>query len=147
MSLFYSEHRKPETIFIPEYEAHENGVIDITRLAYMSDDPGTDLPYFMDSFGGEPERHDETGFSMRGDRGDRTEVMTPAAANARYGALLSRRDTGSLGGLPVALHFKVRSQEGTREFLCSRAIEFNVLGEDIGLSAKLAVGTVLVFES
>ena len=32
MSLFLSEHRKPETIFVKAYEQHPNTAIDITRL-------------------------------------------------------------------------------------------------------------------
>jgi len=45
-TLFLSEHYRPETIFIPEYMQHPNGVQRVAELTYISNDPESEVAYF-----------------------------------------------------------------------------------------------------
>ncbi|WP_158547408.1 VOC family protein [Rhodovulum sp. 12E13] len=145
-SLFFSEHRKPDQIFIPGYVDHANGARDVTRLVWLSADPGSDLGYFRDSWGQEPESVGEDGFVFRGARGDLSEVLTSHAVRARYGALAGAADPGTVGGYPVAMHFRVSDPDATRGFLAGAGVEVADLEHGIGVAAADACGAVLVFE-
>ncbi|MEE4118928.1 MAG: VOC family protein [Paracoccaceae bacterium] len=145
-SLFFSEHRKPDAIFIPEYVDHANGAREVARLVWLSADPAADLPYFRDSWAQEPERAGADGFLFRGARGDLAEVLTPDAVRTRYGGLAVAADPGATGGYPVAMHFAVTDREASRAFFAGARVETTDAGEGIGVAAADACGAVLVFE-
>jgi hypothetical protein len=145
-SLFFSEHRKPDAIFIPEYVDHANGARDVARLVWLSADPAADLPYFRDTWAQAPERMADDGFAFRGARGDISEVLTERAVRARYGALAGEAEPEAPGGYPVAMHFRVSDRATTRAFFDRARVETIDVGEGIGVAAADACGAVLVFE-
>lgn len=146
LSLFYSEHRKPETIFIEGHTDHPNGATDTAAIVSVSDAPGEDLAYYEASWGHAAETTGPDGFLMRGARGDRMEVLTPKAAKARYASLLDDLDLAGLGGLPVALHLSCRDRAATAAFLATAGVATVDLGAGIAVAPADAEGAVLVFE-
>jgi hypothetical protein len=146
LSLFYSEHRKPETIFIEGHTHHPNGALDTAAIVAVSEAPAEDLPYYEASWGQAAETSGPDGFLMRGARGDRMEVLTPDAARARYGALLDGLDLAGLGGLPVALHLTCRDRAETAAFLAAAGVGTVDLGTGIAVAPAEAEGVILVFE-
>ncbi|MCE8009400.1 VOC family protein [Aestuariivita sp.] len=146
VSLFFSEHPKPETIFIPEYADHANGAQRLTRLSLMSTDPVADRSYFERSFGHAADTADETGFCMRGGRGDICAVMSPEAAMSEYGDLLMVAVPVHTGGFPVAHHYQVADMDDTRAYLADAGIETRPHGPGVAVAGRDAVGSVLVLE-
>lgn len=87
LSLFVSIHKKPETIFIPEYQEHPNGVLDIKKIVFHTTLLEADKAYFKTHYGKEPDILDEEGFAMVGARGDISEVLTTSKFKREYGQL------------------------------------------------------------
>jgi hypothetical protein len=146
LSLFYSEHLKPETIFIPAYEDHDNTAIDVTRLVYMSADPDGDIDYFSKSFDKNPDARNAAGFSMTGKRGEVTEVLRPDAAVTRYGDSLPRPGPEPLGGFAVVMHYGVRDPDRCAQTLINNDMDFHDWNGQLIVPASQACGCTLVFE-
>src|SRR6056297_1550392 len=58
LSLFYSEHRIPDMIFIEGHTHHPNGARELAGITSVSRDPGAVLDYYRDSWGADPEWQD-----------------------------------------------------------------------------------------
>lgn len=147
LSLFFSEHRIPDMIFIKGHTDHPNGSLDVTRIVGMSPDPQQDLDYYQKSYAHAAEWQDETGFGMRGGRGDLMEVLTPGAARARYGDLTRAMSLDSVGGIQIAIHYKVRDLAATGRYLDDQGIETVALtAGGIAIPPEGAENMILVFE-
>lgn len=146
LSLFFSEHRKPETIFIEGHTAHANGVLDTVRIVSVSADPDKDLPYYEASADSQAVQCGRSGFRLTGDRGDMIEVLSPEAIRARYQPLMDDLDIGDLGGFPVALHYTVTDIAVTRAYLHAAGVGFTEQDARLILSRESAVGCLIVFE-
>ena len=146
VSLFFSEHLKPETIFITGHAHHPNGVFDTKRIVAVSEEPAADRPYYEDSYGHPAEQANNDGFVMPGGRGDAVEVLTPEAAQRRYAPLLDDLDLAGLGGFPVALHLSVHDIAATRAYLADAGVEFTELASGLAISRSDGVGNIIVFE-
>ena len=146
LSLFFSEHKKPETIFIPEYEDHPNTAIDTVRLVYMSENPQMDEAHFRSFFGSEPEATSENGFIMRGARGDLTEVLTISAAQKRYGSHLLAQTPSPLNGFGVAMHYRVADLNTCRKALAENGVSTHEHDGGVLVPAGEAAGCVVVFD-
>lgn len=147
MSLFFSEHPKPETIFIPAYCDHANGAEKLTALAFMSRDPAADLPYFEASFGGKADTVSADGFQLTGARGEAVSVLTSQAAQVLYGDLLSRAEPAATGGYPIAMHFSVADTAKTRSALDAGDVPWTEALGGVAVGAAQAAGAVLTFEA
>jgi hypothetical protein len=53
-TLFFSEHRRPETIWAPEYQRHPSTALRVTALIYLSDDPPREVDYATHLLGVRP---------------------------------------------------------------------------------------------
>lgn len=146
LSLFFSEHLKPDTIFIEGHTHHPNGAIETARIVGVSDDPLADLKYYEDSYAHAAESHDSNGFVMRGGRGDAVEVLSVDAAKARYVPLLDGLDLAGLGGFPVAMHYAVHDIDATRAYLAGQGLPMTQIGTGIAVSRDYAEGAIIVFE-
>lgn len=148
LSIFRSFHGKPDTIFIPEYVNHANGAREVKRCVFQSEDPAADIAYFQTLYGGPASDRTLDGFRMTGPRGEVSEVITPAAAAARYGAAaMPAAGLGSLGALPLALHYAVDSIDACRQHLRGAAVPFAEPADAIVVSADAACGVLTVFEA
>ncbi len=146
LSLFFSAHPRPETIFIPQYAQHENTAVDVTRLVYMSVDPAKDAPYFSQAFGKRLDRQHADGFSFTGARGEVTEVLTPAAAVSRYGELLPCSNPDPLAGFALVMHLRAGNMNRCREALQRGNVAFEDRDGELGVPASEACGCALIFE-
>lgn len=147
LSLFLSEHPRPETIFIPEYEDHANSAAEVSRVVYMSRDPAGDVDYFSRLFGQAPDTLSERGFAFVGRRGDVTEVLTIAAARDRYGSLLPAPTCEPLAGVGVAMHFATHSMARCAAHLSGAGVPFERRGQEILVPGNEACGMTMVFEA
>lgn len=146
LSIFYSEHRRPAMNYIEGYTDHPNGAVDLARVVGVSTQPGDDLGYYRDAWAQQPEAADDSGFAFRGARGEVMELRTPAALRARYGALFDAVPGAAAGGVQVALHYRVRDREATREWLDGQGVPCVALSGGIAVAPGDAEGMILVFE-
>lgn len=146
LTLFYSRHLKPETIFVPDYyDAHPNGVTGISGISYVSADPAADRDYFCAMFQREPLVDEPGHLAFRGDRGDTTDIYTADRLRSRY----PRTEWPAelvLSGYPVGLRFRVRAMEQTRAVLAANGIPVTVSGHGVTrVEPALANGAQLEF--
>jgi hypothetical protein len=146
LSLFLSEHRKPATIFIPEYEAHPNAARECTRVVYVSRDPAADVHYFATLFGQRPHSLSGTGFTVVGASGAAVEVLSLPAAIARYGASLPPDPCGPFAGVAVAMHFSSHALDRSAAHLSAAGVPFERADAALIVPAAAARGCVIVFE-
>ncbi len=147
LSLFLSDHPKPHTIFIPEYNNHANSARRVVRLAYMSRDPLADIPYFRTLFGAEPTAVSADGFSMTGARGDVTDVLTVEAAQRRYGPFLTVQGLSTLAGVGIAFHYKVESLAECESYFQRTGVLHERRNGKVFVPASEGCGAISVFES
>lgn len=146
LSIFSSEHRRPEMNYITGFTNHPNGAIDLARVAGVSARPRDDLGYYRDSWDQPPEREDETGFAFRGARGEVMEVRTPAALREVYGDMLDGVPGAAGGGVQVALHYKVKDRAATGDWLDQQGVATVALADGLAVPPQDAEGMILVFE-
>lgn len=77
-SLFISEHPKPETIWIPDWQCHPNTAQRIVKVWYLSREAEADLAYFTTWFGGSPSVREPGRVAWETPRGERFEVLEPS---------------------------------------------------------------------
>lgn len=148
LSLFFSAHPKPHTIFIPEYVSHANTAREVSRCVYVSRELDDDAEHFTTCFGAEPEVRSADHLCWRGTRGDLTEVLNPTAARGRYGDLLEAGTPGRFPGMGVALHYRVDDLEQCRRTLEQGGADYRAFGEGgVAVPAASAVGCAMVFEA
>lgn len=146
VSVFFSEHKKPDTIFIPEYEQHPNGVIDVTKIVFMSQAPELDQHYFETVFQVKFTGSTVQGFSITGPRSEVCEVRTYEAAIAEYGPYMGVQDPTPFKGKGIAVHFSVKELSETKRYLSEQGIEFDDRESKLIVSAKDTHGYAMVFE-
>jgi hypothetical protein len=147
LSLFVSHHAKPETIFIDGHVNHANSAQEVTRCVFQSEEPALDLPYFRSLYGRAETDRTVDGFRFLGPRGEVSEVITPAAAAARYGAATPAAGLAGLGALPLALHYRVGSMAQCEQHLRGAGLDSAAVGGRLVVPAALACGVVTVFEA
>jgi hypothetical protein len=147
LSLFVSHHAKPETIFIDGHVNHANSAQEVTRCVFQSEEPALDLPYFRSLYGRAATDRTVDGFRFLGPRGEVSEVITPAAAAARYGAATPAAGLAGLGALPLALHYRVGSMAQCEQHLRGAGLDSAAVGGRLVVPAALACGVVTVFEA
>lgn len=145
LSLFFSEHRKPETIFIDGHTAHPNQAVETMRIVSVSTNPAADRDYYEASADGLA--HDiPGGFRLDGFRGDAIEVLDADTVRTRYAPQLRDLDLADLGGFPIALHLSSADLDATRAVLLAAGTRFTDQEEHLILSREAAAGCLIVFE-
>ena len=148
LSLFYSEHRIPEMIFIEGHTHHPNGARDTAGITCVSRDPSALMEYYRDSWGGEPAWSDARGFGMRGFRGDFMDVLTVDAVRARFPGIDLDKvlNVGPVGGFPVALHFGVKDLAATGACLSQAGVTVHAGDKCLIVDPSEAENTLIVFQ-
>lgn len=147
LSLFFSDHPKPDMIFIPEFVKHANGAREVVRCVYQSSSPEADLDYFSRCFGTGPEVREADRLAWRGSRGDVTEILGIDAAMARYGDLLPAATPEPFSGLGIALHYRVDDLDQCRAVLQNAGLSVHEFDKHaVAVAARDAVGCIAVFE-
>lgn len=84
MSLFLSDHPKPEAIWIPDYQAHANSAVDVRELHYVARDPNQDSAFIARMIGGAPVQSSTAGLLFRTPRGQALAIHSEQAARSRW---------------------------------------------------------------
>ena len=118
LSLFLCEHRKPATIWIPEYQEHPNTAVDTLRVTFVSDDPLQDREYFSKLYRRGPTAESPDAVRFTGARGDVAEVCSRDRIQARFAPLdvdISDRQPGYPIGLTISVRSLDRCHAGLRD--------------------------------
>lgn len=83
-SIFISDHRKPEAIWMPDYQNHPNSCIRVGGLRYLMSDPAKHVAYVTKIAGAGPASQSDDCIRFETPRGEFLELMTPAALHALY---------------------------------------------------------------
>ena len=148
LSLFYSEHRIPDMIFIEGHTHHPNGARDTVGITCVSRDPSAVMDYYRDSWGGAPAWSDARGFGMRGFRGDFMDVLTVDAVRDRFAGVDLEQvlNIDPVGGYPVALHFGVDDLQATDAYLSQAGVTVHRADKALMVDPKEAENTIIVFQ-
>lgn len=147
-SPFFSEHLKPETIFVPKYQIHPNGALSVTGAICASLDPARDAAYLA-KLGNAVEKSVAAGsYTINLSRGHMATVLSQGALFQTYGDAASfNPDTK---GCVVGLEIAIESQSHLAALLRGAGIEFHLLsangGERLCVSAQSACGVMLLFK-
>jgi hypothetical protein len=107
MTPFLSVHRRPETIFVPAYRVHPNGVERVVGITCVSLDPAADAAFFGLLAETEPTPVDG-GFRLDLACGDSVTILEPEAVRARFGSACPPLPTEG-SGFGVAMTLRCRS--------------------------------------
>ena len=144
LSLFLSVHRKPRTIWIPEYQEHPNTASDTTGVTFVSDDPGRERNYFSKLYRAAPTLDAPEVLRFTGARGDVAEVLSREGIRERYPNLnvpLSDKQPG----YPVGVTIGVRSLARCRAALDANGVGFETHDGALLVGPDQAHGAVVEF--
>lgn len=143
-SLFISDHRKPEAIWIPAYQRHPNGASRVLGIRYVNQDPFADEAYLNGMFGGGGTRSDN-GLTFRTPRGETFEVLSPEAYRNRvpYGRALEPGVAGRGADLVLATESMDRCHAALRD----GGIPCDVSDDAIYVEAAHCAGVGIEFRS
>ena len=144
LTLFLSHHYKPETIFVPAYQRHPNGAIEVTGLTYVSENPAGDTKYFGAMFGAPPVRASPAAVAFITPRGELVEIIAPPLLEDRFGAAAPAW-CGLLGGYGVAMEFRVENLGRSRALLATNGVPAIDEGSRLVIPASHGAGMVLTF--
>ena len=145
LSLFYSAHSKPETIFIPGYyDIHPNTAQEITGIIYLSKDPAEDIGYFSEMFQANPSTSVNGHVQFVTPRKETLDIVTleeldDLRPNTDWG------DIDKLSGLPVSLSVKVESLEACHEVLSANGVESVPDDRTVSVDPSFCNGVLFVF--
>lgn len=144
LTLFLSHHYKPETIFVPAYQRHPNGALDVRGLIYGSEDPLGDADYFAAMFGAPPSRRTPTALIFTTPRGESVEIIAPPLLGDRFGAAAPAW-CGLLGGYGVGIEIRVEKFDRTRGLLAANGVPVIEIGAQLVVPATHGAGMVISF--
>jgi hypothetical protein len=144
MSFFLSDHRKPELIWITDYQCHPNTTERVIRLTYMAANPTQDLTYLTALLGFDPEVCDRNGVTYRTPRNELLEILSPAVCSERYGQCLPRWAEAS-GAYGIAFTCEVGSLNHCRWTLRDNGVPFVEADGVLRVDAAFACGMVVEF--
>jgi len=147
LSLFFTEHRKPETIWISQYQAHPNTAVDVTAVVFVSDDPARDLDYFAALYDCKPETDEPGLVRFRGASKDLVEIYSRDRLPERFRSLASDADCNELSGYPVGMQIVVREPARLLAILRQNRIPHLVEESSVRVGPKDAVGVIIEFIS
>lgn len=146
LSLFYSVHNKPATIFVPEYyNRHPNTASAITGIVYISEDPLADVNYFKTMFRFEPGSATSEAVHFETPRGETLDIVSPGfytQMRPHAGSV----ELGKLSGFPIELSVKVASLEKCERVLSANAVSRQRLGNTLFVGPASSNGVFIAFE-
>lgn len=142
-SLFLSEHRRPETIWVPQYMGHKNGAIRVSELIYASNDPAEDVGYFSSLLRAPPVRIARGEVVFETGRHERVVLLAPQQLEERFGCSLSL--CPELPAYPAGLVYEVLNLDACRGLLRRQGVTFVDDGKRLQVRAVEASGVVTEF--
>lgn len=139
MSLFISDHRRPQAIWTPAYQIHVNGVRRVTGLIYVHVEPPLDAPYLTALFGFPPTVNSADELRFETPRKETFTVLSQAELARRYG-----RQMGELhmdfGGHGVGMQMEVENVARYSRLLLDNGVPHEVSGRRLVIAAAFAAG-------
>ena len=83
-SLFISDHRKPEVIWIPAYQCHPNSCTRVGGIRYLMADPLRHAEFFSKVAGGEIASQEADRVRFETPRGEFLELVSPVKLHAQF---------------------------------------------------------------
>lgn len=143
-TLFFSEHRKPHTIWVPPYQNHPNTAERVTALIYVSQNPSDETEYVSSLLGTGPSLSRPDRVTFMTPRGERIEFLSPDLLGACYGEALPPW-CPALSAYGVALEVAVSDLGQCRKVLDGSGVGFDVRRDRVRVAARDASGVVLDF--
>ena len=139
--VYFCEHRTPELVWRPEWQAHPNGACAIARIVVATAGPRRTAALFDGLFGGSSVQSDNGRLALAAGTA-RVELMTPEAITAEFGAAAA--DPAGRSEYMAALEIKVRALDKTADLL--HGVAGVQVGQDrLVVPAAAAFNTALVF--
>jgi len=142
-SIFMSDHRKPEAIWMPGWQCHPNTTGRVLGISYLADDVGGDVDYTSIMFGGGPETGSADRVAFETPRGEFLEIVaSAAAANLLPGAQPLQPGIAARG---AAFTIEVASLEQCRWALRDGGVPHRLDGEQLIVPASHGCGMAVHF--
>lgn len=114
-SLFMSDHRKPEAIWMPGWQCHPNTTTRVLGISYLARDVAEDAHYLAAMFGAEPDKRSGDRLAFRTPRGEFFEVCRESS-EAVPGAQPLQPGVGARGaGFTIAVDSLERCRWALRD--------------------------------
>ena len=144
MTLFYSEHRRPQAIWQAGYQAHANGVKRVSAVVWSSNPSPPERAYFRTMLNADPVevRSERTAYVTR--REEDLLILGDTELQSRFGDLAPEKDA-EFTSRPVALEFQVRDLVALKNLLGTNGVEHAVTGNAVIVPEAETHGVVLRF--
>ena len=143
MSLFLSQHHKPEVIWSEAYQRHPNTATRITKLTYVAEDPEGLTGYLSAMLGSPPTHQGDGAVSYRTARGEIVELLTPAKLQVKFGGEF--RACAKLSAYGIGLEIAVADLAACRGILLRNGVPCIAAGRRMVVHPDAAAGTILEF--
>jgi len=144
LSLFLSQHRKPQVIWIPEYQQHPNTAVETTGITWVSDDPAMDRDFFTELYGVAPELEEAGLIRWRGSRNDTAEIYSRERLAERYPAI-DITVCDRLPGYPVGLQISVQDMDRLGSVLDENKVPYAAASGAVTVPPEQAHGVIIEF--
>ncbi len=144
MSLFLSDHPKPEAIWIHDYQAHANSALDVLELHYVARDPALDEAFISRMMAGAPTQSSGDGLKFRTPRGQTLAVHSEQAARTRWPEFTALQGNETAHG--VALTIQVQSMAQCRRALRDGGVPHRVTESTLVVPPSHASGVIIEFK-
>ena len=143
MSLFLSQHHKPEVIWSAAYQRHPNTATRITKLTYVAEDPEGLTGYLSAMLGSPPTHQGDGAVSYRTARGETVELLTPAKLQANFGGEF--QPCSKLSAYGIGLEIAVADLAACCGILLRNGVPCIAAGRRMVVHPDAAAGTILEF--
>ena len=144
-TLFYSQHHKPQVIWIPQWQDHPNTVQRVLGITYFSNDLAADESYFGMLFRAGPAERSADRLCWRTPRGESFELLSTAVLKRRYVEPVPAAEHFSVVG--VGLRYGVADLSSCRSALREGGVPFHEYNGVIGVAPQHASGVLSEFVS
>ena len=144
LTLFLSHHYKPETIFVPAWQQHPNGALDVVSLTYVAEHPAAQADYFAAMFDGRPVEQGLDAVVFETPRGERLEILSPGRLDAKYGSAVPDW-SNRLGGYGIAMTFRVADLARCRALLTANHVPYEATNGGLRVPAPHGAGMLIEF--
>lgn len=145
-TLFFSVHRRPETIWIASYQVHPNTARRVTRLTYYSAEPQLEVDYVQTMLGAKPVHSAPDRVEFQTARGESIEILGAARVRERYAGLAPSIEA-SEPVFGIALSIEVDDLVRCLATLDANNVPYEHARDTVTVPASHAHGVVLEFRA
>jgi hypothetical protein len=143
-SIFMSDHRKPQAIWMPGWQCHPNTTQRVIGISYIADDVNGDVDYATIMIGGAPASRSADRVAFHTPRGEFFEIVSSAAAPLLLPG--ARPLEPGIAARGAAFTIAVTSLEHCRWALRDGGVPHVQTGETIIVPASHSCGMSIIFK-